>query len=99
LVHTKDPPNFHLTSHFEAHSQCLASSSPVAPVGRCACTIPRAGSVASLLPRSICRLEGMTLHAAVSELRVSVTNLSRWELQVQSWVGQKLVNVTFYEFV
>ena len=47
------PPNFHLTSHFQAHPQCLASSSPVAAVGRC--VIPRAGSVASLPPTSVCR--------------------------------------------
>ena len=43
------------TSHFQAHPRCLASSSPVAAVGRCACAIPHAGSVASLPPQSICR--------------------------------------------
>jgi hypothetical protein len=49
------PPNFHLTSYFQAHPRCLVSSSPVAAVGRCACVIPHAGSVASLPPRSVCR--------------------------------------------
>ena len=49
------PPNFHLTSYFQAHPRCLVSSSPVAGVGRCACTIPHPGSVASLPPRSVCR--------------------------------------------
>jgi hypothetical protein len=48
-------PNFHLTSHSQAQPRCLASSSPVAAVGRCAFAIPRAGSVASLPPRSACR--------------------------------------------
>jgi hypothetical protein len=38
------------TSHIQAHPRCLASSSPVAEVGRCVCAIPRAGSVASLPP-------------------------------------------------
>ena len=42
-------------SHFQARPRCLASSSLVAVVGRCACALPRAGSVALLPPRSICR--------------------------------------------
>ena len=71
------PPNFHLTSHFQAHLRCLRSSSPVAVVGRyTACRNP--GLVAAYKRM---HAEGMTLHAAASELRVSVANLLKWASQ------------------